>query len=311
MIRGGNFRLKKNRRNAQKQGRRTAFSGPRVPSGGGNNNLQGTSISFLTGPRHQIIPDRFFCTMECSELGHYAASAAAGQSWNFPLSCIAHPFNQVNSGAAIPNPLVAVATLSPAGLVNLLFNSITSTGLWNFYRVWRCRYELNVQPTNGADDTIAVVSPVQGTSSPTFTNILVAQDSPGSRKVICSQANPTRKNTVMGTVDLPGFLGISNAAYSAMTTNTYGSYTNLPVEAAFANVTTNTMSDATYTALCPIHATLRWDVEFFNRADAALLDDFETRKPPKIVVEEDEKVPAYVRVEMPKSASAAAAVKRK
>jgi hypothetical protein len=231
-----------------------------------------TRLSFISGPRHQPIPDRYFCTLEVSELGHIASAAAAATNWVFPLSAIAHPFNQVNGGNAIPNPLVAVATLSPAGLQNLLYNTTTSTGLWTFYRVWRTHYEVNTQPTNAADSTVTVVSPVQTTSTPPFANILTAQDSPGSQMAICTQANPTRKNTVIGNVSIPGVLGLTEAGYSAMTTNTYGSYTNVPVEAVYALVTQSTMNDAVYAAQCGLHVTVRYDVEFFNRADVELLD---------------------------------------
>jgi len=231
-----------------------------------------TAVSFISGPRHQPVPDRYFCTMEVSELGHIASAAAAATNWVFPLSAIAHPFNQVNGGNAIPNPLVAVATLSPAGLQNLLYNPTTNTGLWTFYRVWKAHYELSTQPSNGADDTVTVVSPVQSSATPPFANILTAQDSPGSKMVVCSQANPTRRNMVIGTVSPPQILGITPAGYQAMTTNTYGAYVNVPVETVYAYVTQNTMSNAVYTAICPLHITVRYEVEFFNRADIELID---------------------------------------
>jgi hypothetical protein len=248
-------------------GRRTRRNRPRRRDA-----LALTSIHFNTGPRHQPVPDRYFCTLEVTELGHYASAAAAYQHWVFPLSAIAHPFNQVNGDAAIPNPLVAVASLSPAGLQNLLYNTTTSTGLWEQYRVHRCHYELNCQPTNGADDSIIVVSPCQSSSTPPFANILNAADSPGSKMRVCSQANPTAQNTVKGTVDIAGVLGLTRPAYEADTTNTYGTYTNLPVETVYAFVTSTTMSDAAYTASCGLHVKLLFEVEFFQRADTALLD---------------------------------------
>lgn len=218
------------------------------------------------------MPDRYFTCMYVSNVGHYASAGAAYQHWVFPLSVVVHPFNNVDGDNAIPNPISAVATTSPAGLQNILYNTTTNTGLWSYYRVWRCKVELNCQPTNGADTTIMVASPANGTSVPPYANIVNAQDAPGSQVIITSQANPTPMNTISKWFDIPQVLGTNPADYGAFASNSYGSYGNLPGDVAYIFVTSTTENDAVYAANCGLSIRLCFEVEFFQRTDTVLLD---------------------------------------
>jgi len=207
-----------------------------------------------------------------SEIGHYAAAAGAFGHWVFCIGTPVHPFNNIDGDTAIPNPLVATATQSPAGLQNLLYNATTNTGLYNYFRVWKAAVRINCQPTNGADGTVCVMSPLTTTSAPPFANVINAQDSPGSVVRVCTQANPTAANTLQKVFDLSAILGLTPSEYGAFSASTYGSYGNLPADTVYVAVTSNTQNNNAYNAVCGFEVKIVYDVEFFQRTDTVLLD---------------------------------------
>jgi len=221
----------------------------------------------------QPLPDRLFTTVFLDNSGNIGTASALENIFGFLINGPVFPLNHTGGAATVPNPSTAVGAICPKGLANLLYNSGTGTGLYEYVRIWKVMVRITVTPQAAADAMQICLAPTVGAA--TFGTFQGLADSPESRTIMVSPYGNARSNTVTRSWSLPQITGVPKREYSAFSSETFATFASptpiTPVYGYFGyQCPTGTTST---TANCSWLIQLRYVCEFFGRVDSALLDD--------------------------------------
>lgn len=225
------------------------------------------SSSFL---RKQPLPDRFFTWVFIKQQGKQGGNVAT-YSFNAALSILNAPFGQTaGTGNNVPTPLVA-NTARPAGLNNLLYNSVTNTGIWNNYRVWRAIVEADICPSNSGDQLNVAGAPVVGTTL-AYANAVYTSQGPNGVSKDVQLSTPLKDRILRHDVSIPAMIGLSSIGYQSWggVERTYSS--TMGANDVSMQYTWETALQANTTGAVVYNIGIAFFVEFFGRQDVDLLD---------------------------------------
>jgi hypothetical protein len=215
---------------------------------------------------NQLFPDRLMTWMDCASGGIIASGSSAGK-FGLGLNILTTPFNQNGGNSVWPSPQISDATVQPSGLKNILYNSGTNTGIYNFYRVWKVKVEVSILPQTSDDATTVCIAPVNSTGS--YGTIETIQQGPNSKYKL---VNLTEFRTLRATYDVPALMGVSKQDYGALSANTTGSFATTPSSYLFLQTTVQNAFYQNWSSNLGWNVRLKYMVEFLQRADVPLLD---------------------------------------
>jgi hypothetical protein len=214
----------------------------------------------------QLVPDRFMTWLDISNNAFIAAGQAFGR-YGFGLNIITLPFSQNGGNSVFPNLSVVAGTAQPNGLKNLLYNSGTSTGLYNFYRVWKVHVSVTAVPLGTHDSIVLVANPINANGD--YGSCTTAMQGPNAKVIVATNSTP---KTVSSSYDVPALMGILKSDYASLTPNTTGSFATTPASYLFCQITAQTVSNEDLAYNLGLVINIRYQVEFLQRADVVLLD---------------------------------------
>lgn len=208
------------------------------------------------------MPDSYKCWVTLTNTGYWP-TAVQTNSFQFVVDQIVDPFNATGgTGKTIPNPLVSASGVSPSGVRNLLYNTVTSTGIYKNYRVWRVKLRFEVAPQLNGDASTIAMAPVIGAAG-AYAGI----------NQICQAPNSVSKMAVVGTPNvltanwsIPELLGIKESDYATTSTaSTYATSGTILPQVGYNAV------DGNLANALPFFIKIQQFVEFFSRSDYNLL----------------------------------------
>lgn len=219
----------------------------------------------------QPLPDQFFTWLCCDMIG-YADDTSVSGNFAFGLNILSFPFNQPGGlGVTLPHPFSAVNAANPAGLKNVLYNSSTSTGIWNFYRVWATQVELVSTPFSQADRVYITMAPVYENVN-AYGSVITSGQAPNSMEKMVEAGVSAKENTLAALYKIPNIVGQDSRSFLA--SGAYvGSFSAAPSAPVYMNVNYATADKGTLSGNLTFSVRLRFHVEFFQRVDTALLDN--------------------------------------
>lgn len=212
----------------------------------------------------QPLPDRYDCWLTLANTGAFSSGAISAH-WDFLANGLVKTFNKRLS-VTLPNPVLAVGTYSYNALTNLLYNSVTSTGIWENYRVWALEVIMYIQPQTNGDNSMVCAHAVQ--NGTVATSLYEAQQSPSASTQDCMSGV---RNVLKLMFSIPQVIGLSAIQY-ASENSVVGSFASDPANAVYVNVVQATLDNAVLTANLPFNIQLKAHVEFFGRVDVGLLN---------------------------------------
>lgn len=225
-----------------------------------------TMMFKLSKSTHDPLPARYFTWLTIDQTG-YVAAGNATNNFLIGLNNIIHPFSQ--GGSSITNPVPAVATNDPTGLQNLLYNSVTGTGIWKRFRVWGAKVNTSIMPRSVLDSVNAAqVATTLGTA---YASIFPVMQAPHSSYKVISSGTYARGNTFSRYYSIPKIMGIPKREYAAETANTYGTYATAPSDGCNIQVLVETLDAQNLTVNLGYNVRIQYFVEFFNLVDTLLL----------------------------------------
>lgn len=209
----------------------------------------------------QPIEDSFVTDLFISIRGNYVSGVQSG-NFLFALNDIVHPFNK--GGATIAVPSQTIASWDPTGVQNLLYNSTTSTGIWQYFLVLACKptVEVGVATT---DRPIVAMAPVTGANS--YGNVDSAAIGPGAVNRLCVSGV---RNVLSSTFVCAQIAGMNDSQFMAQQGTFAGQYGAAPTYTQFVQVRFGT-SENTVNAVSFV-VKIHYRVRFFQRVDTALLE---------------------------------------
>lgn len=218
----------------------------------------------------QPVPDRYFCYINVANNGYWPTGSGAFNSFGLQVNNPVHPFFSAGGiGTTIPNPGVSINLSDPLGLENLLFNSVTNTGLWDFVRVWKCEVRFTVFGNN-TDAFNYVMAPIIGNGG-TYSNIEGVEAAPNASKTRFVSPQTTARTTTQMEWDIPALSGTPRKNYSSVLTNAV-SFGGTPSPSIYAQLAAYNVNNVVLTARTPFDVQISFGVEFFGRHDYALLN---------------------------------------
>jgi len=220
----------------------------------------------------QPLPDKFLTWLAVENLFFFTGTGAvATDTYGFSLSSIVNPFNKATPVAkTFPGPAAAIATQNPTGLTNLLFNSLTSTGIYLKYRVWSVKVsiETSLVVNAAATDSIVVAMAPVANNVGAYTTVTGIGSGPNSKsKTIMSH---TGTHIMDSTYSLPKLNGVSPEQFA--TNSNVGTFATDPgilSTLQFGWVSSDGIAPAA-TYIYNWRVKLMFHVEFFSRADSEL-----------------------------------------
>lgn len=217
------------------------------------------------------LPDRYLCWLNIENQGSYASIAGSNTTtFGVALNDVVAPFSKSGAiGASLANPVQTITTWQPQMLKNLLFNSVTGTGIYNQFRVWTTILRVTFSPGNAADSIDAAIVPLaQGVSA--YTSVEGMSAAPNSAVKTCTFGGSGESQTVEAVWSVPGLFGVPAKLYPAFSP-CVGTFATTPT-AAYAQISYRTVTNTPLTASLGAKVCIQYHVEFFNRTDANLLN---------------------------------------
>jgi len=232
-----------------------------------------TSMRFrASGKQHQPMPDRFFTTLQVDQICHVPGSTAATGNYAFSLNMPQYPFNRNGSASGVqtvPNPQAAIGSQCPAGFSNLLANTGTNTGIYDYFRVWGAKVDVDFNTQALGDASQVCLTAINSTNSK-YAGITTATAGPNSiSKAITSSRGSARLSKYFS---LPRIQGLSKSAYGSFSTLNFGSWNNAPGNEILAHILWATQDGNDNAAAIGLTVKVKYYVEFFGRVDIGLLD---------------------------------------
>lgn len=249
----------------------------RVFKGSENRGQNGTSktnqITHLKNPRslttRQPIPDNYWTWLTVQGDG-YAASGVGSASFSFAINNPVLPFNNTGAGGAFPNPSVANNANNPTGLQNLIYNSSTATGLWQYGRVWRTRVTVTPMVSNTADQIQVAMAPLTGTVN-TYSTYAALAASPNSATRDSQMNMAPKDGQLTEDWDIPAIVGIKKQLYDAQAGAYSFQYATVPTSQVFAQVYMTEGTQQNTTGRVVFRIVIQYYIQFFQRIDTLLL----------------------------------------
>lgn len=216
----------------------------------------------------QPFPDRYDCWLTYDNVGSFATGTATG-AFGFALNDIVYPLNKPGAlNLKLPFPFAAVTAANPAGLKNILYNNVTSTGLYNQFVVLGTQVSMIVTPGNAPDSLAVSMAPVVG-STLNYVDVVRCGQGPNSvQKVIqFAQGDRTMSQFYSG----PSLRGQSYTEYIG-DSNNWGSFSTPPPIGTFSNVQWETQAQNTTNNAVNFTVQIKFHCLFFGRVDTGLLD---------------------------------------
>lgn len=246
-----------------------------------------TELTFRLGKQiHQPLPDRFFTWLTLNQSGYVTGAATPLSCFEFGLNSVCYPFNfNIN---ALPNPIIALGACAFTGLNNILYNSVTGTGLYENFRVWRAKVAVTWLPQALGDTSQAVMVPLVPTASVgggiivntyggTSAGIMQAGQSPRVINKPIQSGAPVKTNTLYGNYSIPELMGMPSDKFAA-DQSSFGQYgTGAPSTGGGPSTTISlysairSLDQANFGQPVGIEVRLEYFVEFFRRTDKRLL----------------------------------------
>jgi len=225
-----------------------------------------------SGKLHQPMPDRFFTTLQVDQVCHVASNTGQTGNYAFSLNMPQYPFNRNGSASGVttvPNPQTTISTQCPAGFSNLLDNTGTNTGIYNYFRVWGAKVDVSYN-TQGLGDSSQVCLTAINSTSAKYTSIVTATAGPNSvSKSITSSRGSARLSKYFS---LPRLQGLSKSSYGSFSELTFGSWSTPPQNEVLAHILWATQDGANNATPIGLTVKVKYYVEFFGRVDIGLLD---------------------------------------
>jgi len=222
--------------------------------------------SFFT---KQPLPDKFYTYLHADITGYFPSGAAANGQAAFIMNHLFFPFNVNGDSAAFLNPSVTISSFNPTGLSNLIYNPVTSTGIWSQGRVWSLKVDLTLFPQINGDNCEFGVAPIAGTAD-AYTSMPVLASGPNSVVKVTGSGTSGAANTISGTWSIPALAGISNQIFNADPDYAFMA-SAAPAAKWFLQFRYATLDQAVLSNNMPYKIHCTWHVEFFSRTDTQLL----------------------------------------
>lgn len=212
----------------------------------------------------QPVPDRYFTWLRITNAGRYNATSAAANSFAFSIDQIINPHSYIGgSSAGLPNPEVALNANNCTMARNLLYNSGTSTGIWELFRPWRAKVKLTMLSQNTGDAPQIAMAPIIGTTATYSTANAIAQ-APNSCMLLATAAGTSASTSLSGNYSFPELAGVPESLYAGNSTYSlaYNSTPNFYLQAGYFNT-----SGAALLGNLNILVEVMVFVEFYSRVD--------------------------------------------
>jgi len=224
----------------------------------------------------QPMPDSFMTWLTQENNFVFTGNAAIiAQSYGLTMSSIVLPFNKFAPvAAAFPGPFSAIATQNPTGMTNLLFNTLTNTGIYNGYRVWSTQVEIETSMDSSlaagslADSLFIAMAPLVATAGVAYPSVQAIGSGPNS--LSATVVSGTGSKILRDTYSMPKLAGCPPSQYATLSDQ--GSYATDPgfgTVLQFGWASSNGLAPPTTTNYC-FRVKLRFHVEFTRRNDSAL-----------------------------------------
>lgn len=231
-----------------------------------------TSLTFRPSRyTHQIVPDRYFCWLEISNMGNFPSASASG-SYGMLINTFPFPFNLKGvTPAILPALLIGANVQDPSGYKNIIYNATTSTGLYGYYRVWSVAVTLVVMPQITGDNVVVGMAPITPPSTSGYPNVIELSQSPNNVTKTCTPLTP-KENVLYAKYSFPSLLGCSKKDYGTLGSQTNGSNATAPAIPIALNIVYQTLDQQNTANTVGYSIKVRYHVEFFGRTDQELLD---------------------------------------
>jgi len=164
-----------------------------------------TMVNRSTLRDHTIVADRYLTKMSVSWFGQLAATTSAALAPTIYGNSLYQP---LNTGVPINTTITATqgSTIArePMGYAAL-------SALYNSYKIRGSRIKVTMCPTNGADNSLLTVVPVQSTLAVTTPQILMNQRY--ARWRMCTSTNNVKQNTVVHYMSSNEALGMTKRQF--------------------------------------------------------------------------------------------------
>jgi hypothetical protein len=222
------------------------------------------------------MPLKFHTQFTYANAGYFPVATTFGTLTQFPINISNLVFPQSLTGAnwtAWANPVSAVTTADPTGLRNLMYQSSTSTGFYNQYRVKEVIARVSIFPETSLDNLNVIYLPLNGPTGATMggaNTIASLQDAPFAQHKIINQVSP---NGGVHTVRiLPHQIrGQTITQYNNDPSNV-GTYSVPPVNVITLSVLVQTQDQAATNASVGWNVHLTYKVELMYPISQLLLD---------------------------------------
>jgi len=224
----------------------------------------------------QPLPDKFLTWLTLENNFDFPGTGLVNtDSYGFSLSSLVTPFNKATPVAkTFPNGQSNITTQMPTALTNLLYNSLTSTGIYLKYRVWSVKVTIETSIYLGGatpltDSIVVSMAPIANNVG-AYTTVMGIGSGPNSKNM--TVVSTTGKQMMSSTYSLPKLNGISPELYAAGSGFYTGTFAVDPSQLTtlqFGWASSNQIN-APATTYYNFRVKLQYHTEFYDRADSEL-----------------------------------------